>query len=122
MHRDFAQRVEVQSEEGAWNVALRELLVALKWRGEERQIHEAIPDNGIDLDREQFLSETCRKAHLLRDAWRDARTQILGFTCDVFSDADAEPAPVGSKMNNAAAENKSPRDVPSRGPEKPSLV
>jgi AmmeMemoRadiSam system protein A len=74
------------------------------------------------LDREQFLSETCRKAHLLRDAWRDARTQILGFTCDVFSDADAEPAPVGSKMNNAATENKNPRDVPSRGPEKPSLV
>jgi AmmeMemoRadiSam system protein A len=49
------------------------------------------------LDREQFLSETCRKAHLLRDAWRDARTQILGFTCEVFSGADAgaEPASVG---------------------------
>ncbi len=50
------------------------------------------------LDREQFLSETCRKAHLLRDAWRDARTQILGFTCDVFSDPEsaAEPAAVGA--------------------------
>ena len=47
------------------------------------------------LDREQFLSETCRKATLLRDAWRDARTQILGFTCEVFSDPEAEPAPVG---------------------------
>jgi AmmeMemoRadiSam system protein A len=75
-----------------------------------------------NLDREQFLSETCRKAHLLRDAWRDARTQILGFTCDVFSDADPEPSPIGVKSDNASAENKNPRDVPSRGPEKPSLV
>jgi AMMECR1 domain-containing protein len=75
------------------------------------------------LDREQFLSETCRKAHLLRDAWRDARTQILGFTCDVFSDADAaEPAPIGAQSDNATAENKNPRDIPSHGPEKPSLV
>jgi AmmeMemoRadiSam system protein A len=76
------------------------------------------------LDREQFLSETCRKAHLLRDAWRDARTQILGFTCEVFSDADsdAEPAPVGVDSRSAVAENKNPRDVRSRGPEKPSVI
>jgi AmmeMemoRadiSam system protein A len=60
------------------------------------------------LDREQFLSDTCRKAHLLRDAWRDARTQILGFTCEVFSDADsdAEPAPVGVDSRSAVAETK----------------
>lgn len=76
------------------------------------------------LDREQYLSETCRKAHLLRDAWRDARTQILGFTCEVFSDAnaDAEPAPVGVHSRDAFAQNKSPRDVRSRGPEKSSMV
>jgi uncharacterized protein len=76
------------------------------------------------LDREQFLSETCRKAHLLRDAWRDARTQILGFTCEVFSDADAdaEPAPVGVNSGDAAAENKNPRDIRSRGQEKSSVV
>jgi AmmeMemoRadiSam system protein A len=73
------------------------------------------------LDREQFLSETCRKAHLLRDAWRDARTQILAFTCDVFSDAEFEPTPVGAD-SHAAAENKNPRDVRSRGPEKSSVV
>jgi uncharacterized protein len=73
------------------------------------------------LDREQFLSETCRKAHLLRDAWRDARTQILGFTCDVFCDADREPVPVGT-ASRGAAESKNPRDVRSRGPEKPSVV
>ncbi len=78
-----------------------------------------------NLDREKFLSETCRKAHLLRDAWRDARTQILGFTCDVFSDAEsaAEPETVGAGVrNHTAAQNKNPRDVSSRGSEKPSLV
>lgn len=78
-----------------------------------------------NLNREQFLSETCRKANLLRDAWRDARTQILGFTCDVFSDSEfqAEAATVGARLNDQkATENKSPRDVPSRGPKKPSLV
>jgi uncharacterized protein len=69
------------------------------------------------LNREQFLSETCRKASLLRDAWRDARTRILGFTCEVFSDADGEPAPVGVNSRDALAQNKNPRDVRSRGPE-----
>jgi AmmeMemoRadiSam system protein A len=77
-----------------------------------------------NLDREKFLSETCRKAHLLRDAWRDARTQILGFTCDVFSDPEpqAETETVGATAQESAAQNKNPRDVPSRGPEKLSLV
>lgn len=73
------------------------------------------------LDREQFLSETCRKAHLLRDAWRDARTQILGFTCDVFSESgpdsranpstEPEPAAVGAHSQIGSAPNKNPRDV-----------
>jgi AmmeMemoRadiSam system protein A len=78
-----------------------------------------------NLDREQFLSETCRKAHLLRDAWRDARTQILGFTCDVFSDPDRAPAIVAANSRHDVddvSENKDPRDVRSRGPEKPSIV
>jgi AmmeMemoRadiSam system protein A len=77
-----------------------------------------------DLNREQFLSETCRKAHLLRDAWRDARTQILGFTCEVFSDPQMSPAPppVDADPRNTAAENKNPRDVRSRGSEKPYVV
>ena len=74
------------------------------------------------LDREQFLSETCRKAHLLRDAWRDARTQILGFTCEVFSDSELEPAAVGVNTQKSSIENKNPRDVRSRGPEKPFVV
>jgi hypothetical protein len=60
----------------------------------------------------------------LRDAWRDARTHILGFTCDVFSDPNREPATIGANSNDVAeaAQNKDPRDVRSRGPEKPSVV
>jgi AmmeMemoRadiSam system protein A len=38
------------------------------------------------LTREQFLEETCRKAQLPREAWREPETQVLGFTCEVFSD------------------------------------
>jgi AmmeMemoRadiSam system protein A len=38
------------------------------------------------LSREQFLEETCRKAGLPREAWRDPQTRILGFTCEVFSE------------------------------------
>lgn len=41
------------------------------------------------LTREQFLEETCRKAGLPRDAWKDAETRIFGFTCEVFSDSPA---------------------------------
>jgi AmmeMemoRadiSam system protein A len=38
------------------------------------------------LSREEFLEETCRKAGLHRNAWREPETQIFGFTCEVFSD------------------------------------
>ena len=38
------------------------------------------------LTREQFLEETCRKAGLPRDAWRDPEARLFGFTCDVFSE------------------------------------
>ncbi|HEY2821991.1 MAG TPA: AmmeMemoRadiSam system protein A [Candidatus Acidoferrum sp.] len=54
-----------------------------------------------NLDREQFLSVTCRKAHLLRDAWRDARTQILAFTCEVFAEPDRSLATVGADSRNS---------------------
>jgi AmmeMemoRadiSam system protein A len=37
---------------------------------------------------EQFAAETCRKAGLDRDAWRDPQTRLLGFTVEVFSEAD----------------------------------
>lgn len=39
------------------------------------------------LTREQFLEETCRKAGLPRQAWKDSETHIFGFTCEVFSEA-----------------------------------
>jgi|ERR1700683_491772 len=34
---------------------------------------------------EQFLEETCMKAGLPADAWREPRTEILGFTAEIFS-------------------------------------
>jgi AmmeMemoRadiSam system protein A len=39
------------------------------------------------LGRDQFLEETCRKAGLNPQAWQEPETQILGFTCEVFSEA-----------------------------------
>lgn len=41
------------------------------------------------LTRERFLEETCRKAGLPRDAWKDPGTGLFGFTCEVFSDTPA---------------------------------
>jgi uncharacterized protein len=39
------------------------------------------------LDRERFLSETCYKAGLERDAWKAPETRIFSFTCEIFADA-----------------------------------
>jgi AmmeMemoRadiSam system protein A len=39
-----------------------------------------------NLSREQFLDETCRKAGLPPKSWQDPATQILAFTCEIFSD------------------------------------
>lgn len=41
------------------------------------------------LGREQFLEETCRKAGLNAQAWQEPGTQILGFSCEVFSEAES---------------------------------
>jgi AmmeMemoRadiSam system protein A len=38
------------------------------------------------LNRKQFLEEACRKAGLPRRAWSQDDVQILGFTCEVFSE------------------------------------
>jgi AmmeMemoRadiSam system protein A len=38
---------------------------------------------------EQFIEETCRKAGLPRQAWKDPETRLFGFTCEVFSDTAA---------------------------------
>src|ERR1700723_421146 len=37
---------------------------------------------------ERFLEETCVKAELSKNAWKDAGTQIQTFTAEVFSEAD----------------------------------
>lgn len=39
---------------------------------------------------ERFLEETCEKAGLPRDAWRDPATSIFAFTAEIFGD---RPAP-----------------------------
>ena len=38
------------------------------------------------LSAEQFLAETCRKAHLPPDAWRSPEVQLQGFTCEVIAE------------------------------------
>ena len=35
----------------------------------------------------RFLAETCRKAGLDPEAWRDSQTQLFGFTVEVFSES-----------------------------------
>ena len=38
-------------------------------------------------DRQQLLEETCRKAGLAEDAWRDPETRLSIFTAEVFGDS-----------------------------------
>jgi uncharacterized protein len=37
------------------------------------------------LDRERFLQETCHKAGLAADAWKNSGTRLYGFTCEVLT-------------------------------------
>jgi AmmeMemoRadiSam system protein A len=39
------------------------------------------------LTAQRFLAEVCRKAQLPPEAWRDSGTRLLGFRCEVFSNA-----------------------------------
>ena len=39
------------------------------------------------LTREEFLRETCWKAGLPREAWRDPEAHLFAFTCEVFSES-----------------------------------
>jgi AmmeMemoRadiSam system protein A len=41
-------------------------------------------------DRDTFLKETCRKAGLGSDAWRDPKTEIYIFSADVFGEGQAK--------------------------------
>ncbi|HKN76675.1 MAG TPA: AmmeMemoRadiSam system protein A [Candidatus Acidoferrum sp.] len=59
-----------------------------------------LPQVAVDhkLSREEFLEETCRKAGLNSRAWQEPETQILGFTCEVFSEGGTigeQPPAVG---------------------------
>jgi AmmeMemoRadiSam system protein A len=62
-------------------------------RGAQRGL--LLPQVAVEhrLTREQFFEETCRKAQLERDVWREPGTQVLGFTCDVFSDGPCKGTP-----------------------------
>jgi len=40
---------------------------------------------------ERFLQETCAKAGLERDAWKDPATRIQAFTAEVFRESDFNP-------------------------------
>src|SRR5713101_4744417 len=55
-------------------------------RGSQRGL--LLPQVAVEhhMENEQFLDETCRKAGLPHGAWRDPDTQVLGFTCEVYSE------------------------------------
>jgi AmmeMemoRadiSam system protein A len=44
-------------------------------------------------DRIHFLEETCVKAGLPAQSWRDEQTDIFAFTAQVFGDRERPPAP-----------------------------
>ena len=48
----------------------------------------------------RFLEETCLKAGLARDAWKDAETRIQAFTAEVFDELgfQAPGAPAGGRI------------------------
>ena len=62
-------------------------------RGEQRGVLLPQVATRYQWTRERFLEETCAKAGLEPDAWKDPATQLSAFTAEVFSDADfsAEP-------------------------------
>jgi AmmeMemoRadiSam system protein A len=43
------------------------------------------------LTREQFLGETCTKAGLPRDAWKEPETKLYGFRCEVIAETCNPP-------------------------------
>ncbi len=55
-------------------------------RGQHRGLLLPQVASSLGWDRETFLSETCRKAGLPRDAWRDPATAVYTFTAQVFSE------------------------------------
>jgi len=55
-------------------------------RGSQRGL--LLPQVAVEhrLSPEQFLGETCAKAGLPREAWKDAETKIYGFQCEIVSE------------------------------------
>jgi AmmeMemoRadiSam system protein A len=64
-------------------------------RGRQRGL--LLPQVAVEhhLSAEQFLAETCRKAQLPPDSWRDTDASICGFTCEIFSDEPRPASPSG---------------------------
>jgi uncharacterized protein len=58
----------------------------------ERQRGVLLPQVAVRhrLNPEQFLAETCKKAQMAPDAWRDPEANLFGFTCEIFSGAAPE--------------------------------
>ena len=56
-------------------------------RGSQRGL--LLPQVAVEhrLTVEQFAQETCRKAQLPLDAWQQPDVKLLGFTCEIFSEA-----------------------------------
>jgi uncharacterized protein len=46
----------------------------------------------------RLLEETCVKAGLERDAWRQPQTKVFGFTAEVFSESSLQPAESHGRM------------------------
>jgi AmmeMemoRadiSam system protein A len=44
------------------------------------------------LSREQFLGETCAKAGLPREAWKDPETRLYGFECEIIAETSGTRA------------------------------
>ncbi len=72
--------------------------------GENRGI--LLPQVAVDhgWPRERFLDETCEKAGLPLDAWRDPATRIEVFTAEVFSDSDFPPQAPGGDCSPARSD------------------
>jgi|HubBroStandDraft_6_1064221.scaffolds.fasta_scaffold12977_5 AmmeMemoRadiSam system protein A len=70
-------------------------------RGERRGL--LLPQVATEhkLSRDRFLEETCVKAGLPRDAWRDPTTRVFAFTAEVFSEEDYTEKKSGANEKSA---------------------
>lgn len=57
---------------------------------------------------ERFLEETCRKAGLEPEAWRDPQTTLLAFTAEVFAEADFPLSELGRENERAPEKQRGP--------------